>query len=129
MKLLLRNKLIRKVRLFVAAAGGLAPGCIEMPVGCIERKGEKAALPPLKTGSPAVDLDSRRAVTGKNVDHLLVNMMRRGTRSARRDLKKKRSQEIVAAPQVADRAVQAETRPRLRPDREHVDSEVFVDWN
>ena len=43
-------------------AGRLAAGCIEMPVGRIERHGEQAARAPFEIVSLAVDLDACRAV-------------------------------------------------------------------
>ena len=109
-------------------ARALAPARIEVLVAGVERQREQALGSPFEAVLAAVaGLDRGVAVTGQHVDDLFEQMLLRRRLRARCEIEHEDRDEVAAALEVHEAAIDAEARPRRGRDREQVDAEILGD--
>jgi hypothetical protein len=107
--------------------GGRA-AAVEMLVANIERQGEQASRTPFEaSGLARGELDPGAAIAAHDMHHLLVEMLLRRRLAAGRDLQQEHRDEVAAALEMDDRAVDAESRPSRGVEAEQIDAERLED--
>src|SRR5262249_43534938 len=78
---------------------------------------------------PVARFNGSVAVTGEDVDHLLEEMFLRRRLRAGSEIEYEDRDEVTAAFEVNEPAVDPEARPRRGRHLEQIDAEIFGDWH
>src|SRR5207244_3953733 len=96
----------------------------------IQRQCEQTLRPPFETVLASVrGFDRGRAVPGEHVHDLLEEMLLRGRLRPRFKIEQKDRDEIAAAFQVRNAAIDAEARPGRGWHLDEVDAKILGDWH